>query len=213
MTAGAAARGREPRARIHAAARKLFGPPRQGACAQRRQLARSKPARSLGIVGESGSGKSTFARLVMALDRPTSGSVALLGRDLHALPREELRQARRDIQMVFQDPYGSLDPRQTIARIVAEPLAAWTTPAATSSAHRAADGAAVGRPARQRPGQVSARILRRPAPAHRHRARADHPAAADRRRRAGQRARRLGAGAGAQSDAGPAGRSSASPTC
>jgi ABC-type glutathione transport system ATPase component len=80
--------------------------------------------RSLGIVGESGSGKSTLARLVMALDKPTSGSVKLLGRDLHALPREELRAARRDFQMVFQDPYGSLDPRQAIARIVCEPLAA-----------------------------------------------------------------------------------------
>ena len=80
--------------------------------------------RSLGIVGESGSGKSTIARLVMALDRPTSGRVMLLGRDLHTLPREALRQARRDIQMVFQDPYGSLDPRQTIERIVTEPLAA-----------------------------------------------------------------------------------------
>lgn len=80
--------------------------------------------RSLGIVGESGSGKSTLARLVMALDRPTSGRVLLDGQDLHALPREALRQARRDFQMVFQDPYGSLDPRQTIERIVAEPLAA-----------------------------------------------------------------------------------------
>ncbi|AMO22767.1 hypothetical protein GCM10027034_32400 [Ramlibacter solisilvae] len=84
--------------------------------------------RSLGIVGESGSGKSTLARLVMALDQPTAGRVRLLGRDLHALPREELRQARRDIQMVFQDPYGSLDPRQTIGRIVAEPLAAQGAP-------------------------------------------------------------------------------------
>jgi ABC-type glutathione transport system ATPase component len=80
--------------------------------------------RSLGIVGESGSGKSTLARLVMALDQPTSGKVKLLGRDLHALPREELRLARRDFQMVFQDPYGSLDPRQTVRRIVCEPLAA-----------------------------------------------------------------------------------------
>jgi len=80
--------------------------------------------RSLGIVGESGSGKSTLARIVMALDAPTSGTVRLLGRDLNALPREELRQARRDFQMVFQDPYGSLDPRQTVGRIVAEPLAA-----------------------------------------------------------------------------------------
>jgi ABC-type glutathione transport system ATPase component len=80
--------------------------------------------RSLGIVGESGSGKSTLARLVMSLDRPTAGSVKLMGRDLYALPPEELRRARRDMQMVFQDPYGSLDPRQTVARIVGEPLAA-----------------------------------------------------------------------------------------
>jgi peptide/nickel transport system ATP-binding protein len=78
--------------------------------------------KSLGVVGESGSGKSTFARLVMALERPTSGQVALLGRDLNRIPADELRRARRDFQMVFQDPYGSLDPRQTIARIVAEPL-------------------------------------------------------------------------------------------
>ena len=80
--------------------------------------------RSLGVVGESGSGKSTLARAVMALERPTSGTVRLLGRDLHALAPADLRRARRDFQMVFQDPYGSLDPRQTVARIVAEPLAA-----------------------------------------------------------------------------------------
>jgi ABC-type glutathione transport system ATPase component len=85
------------------------------------------PGRSLGIVGESGSGKSTLARLVMALDQPTAGTVRLLGRDLHALPREELRRARRDFQMVFQDPYGSLDPRQTVERIVCEPLSAQGT--------------------------------------------------------------------------------------
>ena len=80
--------------------------------------------RSLGVVGESGSGKSTLARLVMALDKPTAGRVRMMGRDLHALPREELRAARRDFQMVFQDPYGSLDPRQTVERIVTEPLVA-----------------------------------------------------------------------------------------
>ena len=80
--------------------------------------------RSFGLVGESGSGKSTIARLVMALDRPTSGSVRILGQDLSALPREELRRARRNFQMVFQDPYGSLDPRQTVERVVTEPLRA-----------------------------------------------------------------------------------------
>jgi peptide/nickel transport system ATP-binding protein len=78
--------------------------------------------RSLGIVGESGSGKSTLARLCMALETPSEGSVQMLGRDLHALPADELLKARRDFQMIFQDPYGSLDPRQRVARIVAEPL-------------------------------------------------------------------------------------------
>jgi peptide/nickel transport system ATP-binding protein len=78
--------------------------------------------RSVGIVGESGSGKSTLARLVMALEAPTRGSVQLLGRDLHALSPSVLREARRDFQMVFQDPYGSLDPRQRVGRVVAEPL-------------------------------------------------------------------------------------------
>jgi len=79
---------------------------------------------TVGLVGESGSGKSTLARLVMALDQPSAGCVRLLGRDLHTLPREQLRAARRDFQMVFQDPYGSLDPRQTVERIVSEPLSA-----------------------------------------------------------------------------------------
>ncbi|GIX24799.1 MAG: ABC transporter ATP-binding protein [Caldimonas sp.] len=83
---------------------------------------RIEAGRSLGVVGESGSGKSTLARLVMALERPTAGTVRLLGRDLHRLAPAELRRARRDFQMVFQDPYGSLDPRQTVERIVAEPL-------------------------------------------------------------------------------------------
>jgi peptide/nickel transport system ATP-binding protein len=80
--------------------------------------------RSLGIVGESGSGKSTLARLVMALEPPSSGRVSILGRDMAALDPAALRQARRDFQMVFQDPYGSLDPRQTVLRIVTEPLQA-----------------------------------------------------------------------------------------
>jgi peptide/nickel transport system ATP-binding protein len=78
--------------------------------------------RSFGVVGESGSGKSTLARAVMALDRPTSGAVRLEGRSLYELPRRELRAMRAHIQLIFQDPYGSLDPRQRIARIVAEPL-------------------------------------------------------------------------------------------
>jgi peptide/nickel transport system ATP-binding protein len=78
--------------------------------------------RSLGVVGESGSGKSTLARLVMALEAPTAGRVLLNGQDLHALDAAALRAARTQLQMVFQDPYGSLDPRRTVLHTVAEPL-------------------------------------------------------------------------------------------
>ncbi|MFZ2651638.1 MAG: ATP-binding cassette domain-containing protein, partial [Burkholderiaceae bacterium] len=78
--------------------------------------------RNLGVVGESGSGKSTLARIALALEPPSSGQVLFRGRDLNRLGAADLRGARRDVQMVFQDPYGSLDPRQRVGRIVAEPL-------------------------------------------------------------------------------------------
>ena len=123
---------------------KLFGPP-PTVKALNGVSFKVAAGRSLGIVGESGSGKSTIARLVMALDTPTSGSVRMLGRDLHQLPRSELRVARRDFQMVFQDPYGSLDPRQTVARIVAEPLEALAETSRAVQRERASEAlAAVG---------------------------------------------------------------------
>jgi peptide/nickel transport system ATP-binding protein len=80
--------------------------------------------RSFGVVGESGCGKSTLARAVMALERPTQGRVRLKGVSLFDLPPAQLQTLRRHFQMLFQDPYGSLDPRHKVARIVAEPLAA-----------------------------------------------------------------------------------------
>ena len=95
--------------------------------------------RSLGIVGESGSGKSTLARLVMALEAPSSGRVSILGRDMAALDAGALRSARRDFQMVFQDPYGSLDPRQTVQHIVTEPLQAQGTGSAAERRRQALD--------------------------------------------------------------------------
>jgi peptide/nickel transport system ATP-binding protein len=78
--------------------------------------------RSLGVVGESGSGKSTLARLVMALEAPSSGRVWFDGQDLHAQTPAALRVLRARFQMVFQDPFGSLDPRRRIAQTVGEPL-------------------------------------------------------------------------------------------
>jgi oligopeptide/dipeptide ABC transporter ATP-binding protein len=76
----------------------------------------------LGLVGESGSGKSTTGRLVLRLIEPSAGSIELDGRDVLALKGDELRKARRDMQMVFQDPYSSLDPLAPVADIVGEPF-------------------------------------------------------------------------------------------
>ena len=77
---------------------------------------------TLGLVGESGSGKSTTGYCILQLLRPTSGSVRFMGSELTELPREEIRKMRREMQIIFQDPYSSLDPRMTVGNIVAEPL-------------------------------------------------------------------------------------------
>ncbi len=88
-----------------------------------------QPGKSLGVVGESGSGKSTLARLVMALDTPTEGQVVFQGVDVHQTHGQALRQLRSGFQMVFQDPYGSLDPRQKVLAIVTEPIKTLVEPA------------------------------------------------------------------------------------
>ena len=79
---------------------------------------------TLGVVGESGSGKSTLARAILGLIRPNRGRVQWMGEDLTGLDEESLRQKRKQLQIVFQDPVASLDPRMTAGDIIAEPL--WT---------------------------------------------------------------------------------------
>ncbi|MGI6855729.1 ABC transporter ATP-binding protein [Mesorhizobium sp. 1B3] len=81
-----------------------------------------EPGQSTALVGRSGCGKSTLARMILALDRPTGGAIRFMGEDLAAKSEDALKPARRNMQVVFQDPYGSFDPRHPVERLVAEPL-------------------------------------------------------------------------------------------
>ncbi|MGN7799140.1 ABC transporter ATP-binding protein [Leifsonia sp. 22587] len=97
-----------------------------------------EPGRSVGLVGESGAGKTTALSLLLGLAAPTSGAVLFDGRPLDLRDREQLRRFRRSVQPVFQDPYSSLDPRQSVGRIVGEPLASLRVASGTDARDRVA---------------------------------------------------------------------------
>src|SRR5690606_1198753 len=78
--------------------------------------------KTLGLVGESGCGKSTTGRVILRLIEPTAGKIIFNGRDINGKSKRELREVRKEMQKIFQDPYSSLDPRMTVNQIISEPI-------------------------------------------------------------------------------------------
>ncbi len=124
---------------------------------------------ALGLVGESGSGKSTIGRLVTRLHRPTGGQILFEGEDIAQASPRKLGPIRRDIQMIFQDPYTSLNPRHTVGEIISAPLEIHNLVPKPGRLRRVQELLEIVglNPEQLQP--LPPRVLRRPAPAHRHR--------------------------------------------
>src|SRR5258708_27598118 len=92
-----------------------------------------RPGETLSLVGESGAGKTTVARMVLLLEKLSGGNLLFHGQDVSTFGRAELKEYRSNVQAVFQDPWGSMNPRMRVKTIVAEPLVGHTTPTQTGS--------------------------------------------------------------------------------
>ncbi len=158
---------------------------------------------TLGLVGESGSGKTTAGRVILRLAEATRGSVSFEGRELIGLSRAEMRPLRKEMQIIFQDPYASLNPRMTVGSIVREPLEIHGIARGKEADARVQELLRLVGLQPYHANRYPARVLRRAAAAHRRRARARGRPEVHRRRRAGVGARCLDPGAGDQPAARP----------
>ena len=169
---------------------------------------------TLGLVGESGCGKTTLGRTILRLEKATAGTVRFDGQDVLALQGRELKRMRRRMQIIFQDPYGSLNPRMPVLRHhrrgAPRPGASRGTAGRSGQAGRGLAGG--GRPAPRLHPPLPARVHRRPAPAHRDRPGPRPAPGLHRLRRAGLGARRLDPAPDPEPAGPTCGTSSASPT-